>query len=315
MKISKLLLAASALALTAGPVLAQEKTVLTPHKLRGAAYIVEGGTANAGFVIGKDGVIVIDPQRTEEEAKTQIAAIAAITDKPIKTIIVSHSDPDHLGGLPAYSAEAEVITHENTLATIKAAVADAAHGGPFFGPLYQRIASGFLPDRTISASEASQFSGVAVQLLFIAPAHSSGDIAVFLPKEKIVYGGDIILTSFGRFPIIHVGGSSAGWIQSMKAILALDANIFVPGHGKMETRAQLEKRLAAVIERRAAIKTMIERGASFEEINAALPPEIVNTTFPSFNESTYDELTKGWPASVAPWANIAKKPQAAGVSH
>ena len=78
-------------------------------------------------------------------------------------------------------------------------------------------------------------NGVRMVLMYVAPAHTSGDLFVYLPDQKIVFAGDIHLTNSGRFPVIKIGGSSLGWIASMKAMLALDADTYVPGHGPIET--------------------------------------------------------------------------------
>lgn len=271
--------------------------------LRENVYVVYGGAANAGFVIGSDAVIVIDPQRTPPEAEAQIAEIAKVTDKPIRTLVITHSDPDHVGGLPAYDREVEVIAHENTVATINIAAKDGG-GGTFFGPLYRRLAVGDFIDRTISDSECLVVGEVPIQIRFIAPAHSSGDLVAYFPDQRIVFAGDIVLTNYGPFPIIHIGGSSQGWIEAMEAILALDADTIVPGHGPIVSRRELEARLKAAEERRAAIKTMIADGKTLEQIDEALPPEIGNPLFPSYNQSVFDELTRGYPEAIPPWDNV-----------
>lgn len=311
MRISQALCVLSA-ALLSGSALGQgappSPPKLTAHEIRKNIYEIEGGTANAGFVIGDAGVIVIDPQRTPAEGAAQIALIRSITAKPIRTVIVTHGDPDHVGGLPAYPADTNVIMHENTRAQILASAADAANGGPLFGPMYRNLAAIRLPIRTVGFSEASRMAGVPVELKYFAPAHSSGDLMVYLPNQKVLFAGDVVLTKFGPFPIIHLGGSSQGWIESMKALLRLDADVVIPGHGPIETRERLEGRLRDVERRRAQIKEMIEAGNSLAEIDAALPPEVGNPTFPSFNSTTYDELTKGYPPASPPWDSVAKKP-------
>lgn len=273
--------------------------------LRDGVYIVEGGVANSGFIIGPDGVIIIDAQRSEADAKTVLSQIGAITNKPVKAIIVTHRDPDHLGGLPAYPYSAEVIAHENTRSTILASAADSANGGPLFGPMYKKLAN-YLPDRTVADNERVTIAGITVQLLHVGPGHSSGDLIIYLPEQKVVFGGDIVLTNQGRFPMIHKGGSSLGWIRSMTFILALKTNMIVPGHGPIGTRAELQARLADAEKRRAEIKVLAYAGKTLEEVNAALPEKIGNPRFPGFNQTTYEELVKGYPDAVPPWADLVK---------
>jgi glyoxylase-like metal-dependent hydrolase (beta-lactamase superfamily II) len=306
----KPLLIAAALAGLASPALAQsppETAVLQTLPLGDGVYRIAGGTANAGFVVGPEGVIVVDAQRTPSEGAAQLALIAGITPQPIAAVLLTHADPDHVGGLPAYPAEARVIMHENARAQIVAA-AKADDGGPFFGPLYKSVAASHLPHQTVAATSHMTLAGTTVEILHPAPGHSSGDLIVHFPQHGIVFGGDIVLTDQGRFPSIRKGGSSQGWIASMKAILALDARVIVPGHGPIVPRTRIETQLRDAEKRRAAIKQMVEAGKTLDEIDAALPPEIVNPRFPSFNRTTYDELVKGYPEQVPPWHSLERTP-------
>ena len=103
------------------------------------------------------------------------------------------------------------------------------------------------------------------------------------------------------YPLIHLekNGSSLGWIETMKGILALDADSFVPGHGDLQTRADLEKRLADAQARRAKIQELVAQGKSLDDVKAALgeapaaaPAGGRGPRFASFTEVVYQELTK-----------------------
>lgn len=293
----------------AAPAHAQKRpgpTTLSTHPLKGGAYWVEGGVSNTGFVVGDKGVVVIDTQINAEDAQKQLAAIAKVTPKPVNTIVLSHADPDHVGGLPAYPAGTPIISQENTRSEMQMAAADP-NGGPLFGPLYHELAAHFLPTRTIGSTESVVLDGVRMELLYVAPAHTSGDLVMYLPEQKVVFGGDILLTNNGRFPVIHLGGSSLGWITTVKALLALDAETYVPGHGPLETKAQLRARLTDVEQRREQIKAMVSANKSLAEVEQALPEPGANPVFLTFARTVYDELTKGYPPASPPWANIVHK--------
>lgn len=307
-KVGIFALAATALALcAAAPSVAQPRPgppTLVAHPLKGGVYWVQGDAANTGFIVGTDGVVVIDTQRSADVARLQIAQIAKVTAKPVKTVILTHGDPDHVGGLPAYPADATIIAHENIRAQIIAAAHDTVTKSPFVAT-YQQIEASRLPNRTIGSTETMMLDGVSMTLVHVAPAHSSGDIAVFLPRQRVVFTGDIITVDEATYPIIHVGGSSEGWIDSVRALLALKADTFVAGHGGLKTRQELQALLNQVVQRRAAIKAMVYQGRSLAEIEAALPEAKGNKMFLSFNETTYHELTQGYPVARPSWYSLA----------
>ena len=276
-------------------------TPVVAHPLRGGAYWVQGDSANSGFVIGKDGVVVIDTRRTPDAGRAQLAQIAKVTDKPVTTVIVTHADPDHVGGLTAYPANATIIAHENIRAQLLTTAREPADASPF-AQAYKEIAQSRLPNRTIAETETVTLSGVLVTLLHVAPAHSSGDIVVFLPRQRVAFVGDLLTMDMATYPIIHVGGSSEGWLRTMRAILALKVDFYVSGHGALKTRQELQALYELVAARRLAIKTMVHEGKSMAEIDAALPEAKVHERFLGFNETTYDELNRGY--AGPPWVSF-----------
>jgi len=137
-------------------------------------------------------------------------------------------------------------------------------------------------------------------VLHWAPAHTSGDLVVYLPDEKIVFTGDIIATQLPD-PLIHLekNGSSEGWITTAKGIVALNADQFVPGHGDVLMKAAIQKRLSDAEAKRAKIKELVGQGKSLDEIKMAVgdqPPAAGRggrgPAFASFTEVVYRELTK-----------------------
>jgi glyoxylase-like metal-dependent hydrolase (beta-lactamase superfamily II) len=143
--------------------------------------------------------------------------------------------------------------------------------------------------------------GENLELYHWAPAHTSGDLVVYLPAEKIVFTGDIIAMQMPD-PLIHLekNGSSAGWITTAKGIVALDSDQFVPSHGDLQPRAVIQKRLVAAEEKRAAIEKLVAQGKTLEEVKAAVDPPAAappaaggrGPGFASYSQVVYQELTK-----------------------
>lgn len=283
-----------------------EPLVLMPHLLQRDVYWVSGGVSNTGFVVGDKGVVVFDAQMTPEAAHKLLAEIAKVTSKPVNKIIVSHADPDHVGGLPGYPIGTAIVAQENTKTEIQVSAADPS-APPGIGTMYKTLLD-FLPTQTIGSTETLALDGVRMVLMYTAPAHTSGDLAMYLPLQKIVFAGDIITTNTGPYPVIHFGGSSLGWIASMKALLALDADTYVSGHGPIETKTMLRARLRDAVQRRDQIKAMVDQNKSLAEVEQSLPdPGVGTMPFATFTQTVYAELTKGYPPATPPWYNRIKK--------
>ena len=261
------------------------------HQLKPNVYWVEGGGGNSGVIIGDKGVIVIDAKTTPAGGKELLEDIAKITPKPITTVILTHSDADHVNGLAAFPTGLTIIAHENNKKEQEAALAAGGRGAP---------PADHLPTQVITKKkETLKIDGVKLEVMHWAPAHTSGDLVIYLPTEKIVFTGDIIAAQRPD-PLIHLEkhGSSEGWITTTKGIVALDADQFVPGHGDVQTKAQIEKRLTDTEAKRAKIKELVAQGKSLDEIRAAVGDPAPSPAagargpvFASFTEVVYKELT------------------------
>ena len=287
-------LAISLMAVVASPALAQMPAASAARQVAPGAYWMSGGISNSGFVIGDKGVIVIDAQTFVPAAKGVLAEIAKLTPKPVDTVILTHSDPDHINGLPAFPRGLAIIAHPNTKAVIEAVIADPKSNG--LTPPAE--IKDYVPTHTVRTTEHITVDGVRLVLIHTAAAHTDGDLIVFLPKQKVVYAGDLLTPAVGPYPGIHLDkqGSSLGWVASIKAMLALDADVFVSGHGDPLTRAEVLARLQTAERRRAEIAALVARKMSLVDIKAALhdaPLAGPAARFPTFIETTYQELTSG----------------------
>ena len=262
---------------------------LTVKPLSGGVYWTEGGDGgNTGFIIGKDGVIVIDAKTSPDSAKEMLADIAKLTPEPVTHVILTHSDADHVNGLAGFPKGLTIIAQEGC----KKEMENSLSGS-------RPAPRDYIPTHTVKTKESTTIDGVRVELLHWAPAHTSGDLITYLPDQKIVFAGDILIEA-QPFTMIHAekNGMSAGWVETVKGMLALNADTFVPGHGKPQTRADVQKRLTAVEERRAKIKTLSAQGKSVDEVKKDLndtekPTVLPNgIVFPTFTDVVYKEYSK-----------------------
>lgn len=255
-------------------------------------YVAAGGAgSNSGIVVGPSGVILVDTKTTVDSEKDVLAAIAKITPKPVIAVFLTHSDGDHVNGVAALPKGIQVIAHENCKKEMETAMAAGGRGAPSAETLPNRVTT---KEREDFVLDGIHFSG-----FHWGPAHTSGDLVVLLPDLHIAFGGDILATNRPD-PIIHneKNGSSEGWISTVQKILELDAAQFVPGHGDVQTKADVQKRLEAVREKRGKITAMAGQGKSLDEIKqalgepaAAVPAGGRGGGLPGFTDVVYQEVT------------------------
>jgi len=255
---------------------------LSAVKIKGDLYWLKGGVmANSGFYVGDKDVTVIDAKMTPEGAKAMIAMIAQITPKPIGTIILTHSDGDHVNGLTAFPAGLRIISCENTKREMEEAFKD------------EKMAAyrAYLPTVTFKAGTVFLPEGLPARLANFGPAHTSGDSIVFFPKERAAFVGDLVF--LGRDPLVHrqKGGTSFGLVRNLREILMLDADIFISGHNDPETKADILSELKSIQEKQAKVKELLDAGKTLDEIKSALGVQTpANNRWPSLVEVIYLDL-------------------------
>jgi cyclase len=269
----------------------QQAPPLKVTHIRDNVYWAQGGAgSNDGIIVGTTGVIVVDTKTTPDSEKQVIAEIAKITPKTVNTAIITHSDGDHVNGLAAFPAGLTIIAQENCKKEM-----EAFAGSPNPAPQDR------LPTKTYDKKDNLTIDGVHIRLYHWAPGHTSGDTVVYLPDEKIAFGGDLLVTNRPD-TLIHLEkhGSAAGWIENVKGMLSLDADTYLTGHGDMMTKADVQKKLDLIQDKYNKIKTMVAQGKSLDEIKTSLgestaaPQPNANGTMPAatLTEVIYKEVSQ-----------------------
>ncbi len=276
----------------------QPPAALTSRQLKPNVWEVEGGGGNSTVVVGANGVIVVDAKTTADQGRQLVAEIAKITPKPIVAVLLTHSDGDHVNGLAGFPAGLRIIAHENNKKEQEAALSAGGRGAPPADRLPSQVITG--------AHEALTIEGIRIDAYHWSPAHTSGDLVVYFPDLKVVATGDIIAANRADDnPNIHLekNGSPSGWITSVAEIVKLDADVFVPGHGPLQTKADIQTKLRVTEAKHAKIAAMVKEGRTLAEIKAAIPdspapgaPAAAQAggrgPAAGYTEWTYQELTK-----------------------
>ena len=269
---------------TQPPQYRQQATACTLVRITPSVYEVRGGSgANGAVIVGEDSVILVDAKMTPESAEEILVRLAAVTDKPVSHIVLTHSDGDHVNGLPGLPGRALVVSHDNTYTHLAKAFEDEAH-------------KACLPEVTFSDALTLYSGNMEIRLLHFGPAHTDGDAVIHLPQERIAIVGDLLF--FGRDPLIHrhKNGNSFGLAKTLEKLLMLDAEVFLSGHAEPAAKAQIEELLQSIRDKQQAVADMIKAGKSLAEILSAYGLEEPSTAqqrrWPSLVEIIHSELTE-----------------------
>jgi len=263
-------------------------------KVDDEVYFVEGpgptGDGNSGIIIGTSGVIVVDLKSTTDLGKAVLAEISKITPKTVTHVILTHSDADHVNGIAAFPLGLTIIAQENNKKEQETALAARESSAP---------PADRLPTLIIKNNEVLSIDGVKVELLHWAPAHTSGDMVIYLPEHRIAFTGDITPSKTGLAskypdPSLHLGknGSAMGWLESERGIVSLEADQFIPGHGDIQTKADIVVQLRSGEDKCGKVGAMIKDGKSWDVIKARMGDSRSRQDRPTFTEICYRELVK-----------------------
>jgi len=191
----------------------------------------QGFRMNLAFVVGKNGVAVIETGYHEPMVKEMLAHIAKITDRPVKYAINSNSQPDRFLGNEFFRRQGAIIiahaAEAKRMADTGGMVAEATERALGLPPGSIRAPNP--PDRILTADTTLDLGGVTLHLRHFGAAHTPGPLVVYIPEDKVVYGGDILYS--GRLPAVLPDGNVKSWIAVFDALKSFGDVTFVPGHG------------------------------------------------------------------------------------
>lgn len=235
----------------------------------------ENGSTNSGFLVGDEGVIVIEALETRRLAEMVKSEVRKVTEKPIRSVICTHFHGDHSLGNQHYMP-AHVIGHSQCREEM---IDRWDYSVDRFASRYDekdpeqasehRNATCTPPDIIFENDRLTMFLGdKRIELYYFGKAHTAGDIVVYLPQDKVLYSGDVITE--GKGVPYTADGFPANWAKVIAAIEELDIDLIVPGHGRLgdKSMAVIERELLAYIA--ITVRGQFDSGVSPEEASSAM---------------------------------------------
>jgi glyoxylase-like metal-dependent hydrolase (beta-lactamase superfamily II) len=209
-----------------------EKTISFEELGPGLYGYTAEGDPNSGVVIGDDSVLVVDTQATPRMAADVIARVRAVTDKPIRHVVLSHYHAVRVLGASAYTG-AEIIASDVTRELIvERGQQDMDSEIGRFPRLFrgrESIPGLTWPHLTFHKRMTLWLGRREVQIIHIGRSHTAGDTIVWLPKERVCFSGDCV--EYGATP--YCGDAHfTDWPATLAAIQALGPERLVPGRGR-----------------------------------------------------------------------------------
>jgi glyoxylase-like metal-dependent hydrolase (beta-lactamase superfamily II) len=224
-----------------------------------------GRIGNAGFIVGDSGVIAIDTGTSHAHGQALLAAIRAVTDKPVKLALLTHTRPEFLfggtafrdAGIPtrAHKAMARLMAArcETCLKTLRQTVGDAPMRGTAM----------YKPDQEFDDTHELTQIGRTVRVLFFGHSSGPGDIAVFDAASGVLFAGGMI--DVQRVPDTQ-DSDLEGWKRALKSLRALSATTVVPGHGPSAPAGAIADVQSYLAKLEARARELVAAGASLSSV-------------------------------------------------
>jgi glyoxylase-like metal-dependent hydrolase (beta-lactamase superfamily II) len=247
-----------------------EKQAASLTNVRGSIYHVENVSGgNIAVYLGKEDVLMVDTGTDPDDAPRIEAALAGLTDKPVKTVVNTHWHSDHVSGNVFWAGKgATIIGHEKLTARLSKKIQM-----DFFGRESEPLPKAGWPAITFKDEKIIDTGESKVRLFHIQAGHTDNDCIVHFKKENVIHLGDLYFN--GLYPYIGVssGGSIGGMVAALTHVMKLidDETIVIPGHGPISNKAELKKYVEMLSTIRLRISKLLKEGKTLKEIQAAKP--------------------------------------------
>lgn len=274
--------------LTTGyPLSAQQNTQapVTFTKVSDRIYGIEGGRgAQTGVVIGDDCVLVVDAKMDKKSQDDIFLEIGRLTKKPIKYLVNTHGDADHISGNRYFPATVTIIAHDGCRKDFFVTGSDGKPSEwtkPELAP--------FVPVVTFLDRMNIYLGGLTVELHHFGIAHTIGDAVVYIPAEETIFTGDQVSLPKATYIHAYKGGNTFGHVRNLERMMTtIKAERFITGHSGITDRAGVQRAIDAMKNFQNNIRTFITKKKSIADIKKEFPSKDS-----SLVEIVYKEITEG----------------------
>jgi len=251
----------------------QQARVVEAEKLKDNLWVLKGGGGNTAVFVTANGVVVVDA-KNPGWGKPILDKIKELTNKPVTTLINTHTHGDHVSGNVEFPATVDIIVQENTKTNMQKMIPNSTAQDQTIPAqtIFQQNGGKGLPKRTFKDKMTLLKGPDEVDLFYFGRGHTNGDAWVLFPALRVVHAADIF--SGKNVPLLDAnnGGSAAVIADSLeKGYNALNkgADTIITGHSTQMTMADLKEYIAFNREFLNDVKAAKNAGKSADEVAAS----------------------------------------------
>jgi glyoxylase-like metal-dependent hydrolase (beta-lactamase superfamily II) len=233
---------------------------------------------DAALRVTSAGLILIDDKFPENVSEI-LAQVKSVSALPVKYLLNTHHHGDHASGnAPIREMGIDIIGHKNVRAN------------------FLRIRQAGEPNITFGDEASVHLGGVEVQLLYLGRGHTNGDTVIYFPDLKTVHAGDLIIDGM---PVIDyaAGGSAVEFVRTIDALLKVDFDTLIPGHGRVMNKDDVRAYKARFEEMNRRMRDLVARKTPKDQAQAQLKLQdlgwdnsVSTTTWAAGIGAYYDEM-------------------------
>jgi cyclase len=234
--------------------------------LRGGLYMLTGAGGNIGLSVGNDGAFIIDDQYAPLTPRI-LAAVGAITSRPIRFVVNTHWHGDHTGGNENIAKTGTVVVAHNNVRKRMS----VEQFNDVFNRRTPPSPAGALPVISFSDSITLHVNGDDLIAFHVQNAHTDGDALIHFAKADVVHMGDTYFATGYPFVDVSSGGNVNGIVAAADRVLAMckPQTIVIPGHGPVSNCDNLREYRNMVASVRDKVRAEIAKGRTLEQLKAA----------------------------------------------
>ncbi|HWS83694.1 MAG TPA: MBL fold metallo-hydrolase [Ktedonobacteraceae bacterium] len=257
-----------------------------------------GGVCNRGIISGSGNVLIVDSGLNVTEATLLRTAAQEYCKEGSLSLFNTHPHGDHVYGNQVFT-DGPIIAHEGVredlMASGELTLAKWKQNSQWAQLLSDVTIT--LPTLTFEDEMTVSLGDIEIELLYSGRAHSPSDSVAWLPQSRTLFAGDLLFNTI--VPAMPLGGNAANWVHALERLEQLGAEHVIPGHGPVQTAAELANLRNWLVMLRTHVGNAIasgwDRETTLTKVAAemqAVAPRGAEERLPAAIGQVFDELSR-----------------------